>query len=59
LYGKVAFKAHIAGFGVGAGMGFALAHVNPDAMQRSVVQWISGAGACCLIALAWALALWR
>jgi membrane associated rhomboid family serine protease len=51
--------AHVAGFGVGAGMGFALAHVKQDALQGSKVQWISGAVACCLIAVAWAFALWR
>jgi rhomboid protease GluP len=51
--------AHVAGLGVGAAVGFALARVDPDVLQRPLVQGLSGAGAGALVALAWALALAR
>jgi len=51
--------AHVAGFAVGAGLGFALARLSPDTLDRPAVQWLSGAAACALVALAWAQALVR
>lgn len=51
--------AHVAGLGAGAALGFALARVDADTLQKPLVQRLSGAGACALIALAWALALAR
>ena len=51
--------AHVAGFAVGAALGFALARLSPHALYRPAVQSISGAAACALVALAWTLALVR
>jgi rhomboid protease GluP len=49
--------AHVAGFAVGLGIGFALAHGAARVPQGARAQRIYGALACGLFALAWLLAL--
>ena len=49
--------AHAFGFMVGAGMGYALAHLNPDRLRYRALQGTSAAAAVGLIAVAWTVAL--
>lgn len=49
--------AHIFGFAVGGGMGFALAHINAERLRSRAVQGACAATAVGLIALAWIKAL--
>lgn len=55
--GRTDVGAHIAGFAVGAALGFALGWARPAWLHHPRTQWLSGAGACVLFALAWAAAL--
>ncbi len=49
--------AHLIGFGVGAVLGAAAALPKAQRLQRALPQWVSGAAALGLIALAWFCAL--
>ncbi len=49
--------AHVAGFVVGTGLGYALAHVNPETLRPRRVQGASAAAALGIIVVAWAIAL--
>lgn len=55
--GRTDVGAHVAGFAVGGGLGFVLAWSRPVWLHARRTQRLSGAAACGLVALAWAVAL--
>jgi rhomboid protease GluP len=49
--------AHVAGFAIGATAGFLLGRAGSKLPQGDRAQWLYGVAACCLVALAWLMAL--
>lgn len=57
--GRTDVMAHVAGFGVGGGLGLALARVPQQTKDDPGIQRICGGLACSLFALAWLVAAYR